>query len=242
METENVPVVLLHGIRVSGTMWGPLAERLRERHRVVAPDLPGHGRRRGERFTMDGAVDAVAEAVDGLGGRALVAGLSLGGFVGIAAAARHPGRVAGLVAMGCTTRPEGFGRAVYRTAGRLAGRWPAYADAVGALAFRRALPGPAAGAVLAGGLSSAAFPQAVEAVCGFDPVAALAAYPGPVWLANGTRDPFRSHERAFLRACRDGRLVLWPGRGHLGALHDPALPARLVLDAAALARDADVRA
>ncbi|MFD0901722.1 alpha/beta fold hydrolase, partial [Actinomadura sediminis] len=101
-------------------MWGPLAERLRERHRVAAPGLPGHGRRRGERFTMDGAVDAVAETIDALGGRALVAGLSLGGFVGIAAAARHPGRVAGLVAMGCTTRPAGFGRAVYRTAGRLA--------------------------------------------------------------------------------------------------------------------------
>ncbi|MFV2171777.1 alpha/beta fold hydrolase [Actinomadura sp. LOL_016] len=154
MKTEFLPVVLVHGIRVSGTMWGPVADALADRLRVAAPDLPGHGRRRGERFTMDGAVDAVTEAIDGLGGRALVAGLS-----------------------------------------------------------------------------SEVFPQAVEAVCGMDPLAALASYPGRVWLANGTRDPFRSHEREYLRACRDGRLVLWPGRGHLAALHDPSVPARLIEDA-----------
>ncbi|WP_262391703.1 alpha/beta fold hydrolase [Nocardiopsis sp. CNR-923] len=83
----GVPIVLVHGMRVSGSMWRPQVEWLRERGRtVVAPDLPGHGSRRGEVFSLGAAVDTVLGAIEGVGGRALLAGLSLGGFVSIAAA------------------------------------------------------------------------------------------------------------------------------------------------------------
>lgn len=38
------PLVLLHGgIECGGAIWGPVVERLAERHRVVVPDLPGLG-------------------------------------------------------------------------------------------------------------------------------------------------------------------------------------------------------
>ena len=39
---------------------------------ALAVDLPGHGARRGEAFTLDGAVEAVAAGIDDVGGRALV--------------------------------------------------------------------------------------------------------------------------------------------------------------------------
>lgn len=36
-----IPTVFVHGIRLSGSMWGPGAALIRGR--TVMPDLPGHG-------------------------------------------------------------------------------------------------------------------------------------------------------------------------------------------------------
>ncbi|MEV1206501.1 alpha/beta fold hydrolase, partial [Microbispora rosea] len=113
----SMPVVFVHGIRLSGTMWSPVRALLRAPS--AAPDLPGHGRRRGLPYGTEAACDVVAETIAGLGGRALVVGLSLGGYVGIATAARHPDLVAGLVAMGCTARPDRPRAHAYRLAGSL---------------------------------------------------------------------------------------------------------------------------
>ena len=158
-----------------------------------------------------------------------MAGLSLGGYVGIAAAERFPGRVAGLVAMGCTARSSSS-LGAYRLAASLAARNPSLANRISAYGLRRLLPGPVGEAFVAGGLSCEVMPQVVEAVAGHDQLAALAAYPGRVWLVNGTRDPFRANESDFLRACQDGRLILIPRRGHLGVMADPGSLARLMGD------------
>ncbi|MFF5245500.1 alpha/beta fold hydrolase [Streptosporangium sp. NPDC000095] len=224
-----LPVVLVHGIRLSATMWGPVISHLSRLGRpATAVDLPGHGTRRGEPFTMDAAASAVADAVDALGGRALVAGLSLGGYVGIATAERFPERVAGLMAIGCT----GLGSAAgpHRFAASLAARNPSLANRISSYALRRLLPGPVGEATVAGGVFCEVMPQAVDAVADQDQLTELASYPGRVWLVNGTRDPFRVHERAFLRACGNGRLILVPRRGHLGVLAAPGALARLVGD------------
>ncbi|MFG2289561.1 alpha/beta fold hydrolase [Streptomyces sp. NPDC048595] len=233
-QEAGLPVVFVHGTRVSGTMWRPVVQAIGTRHPVAVPDLPGHGVRRGEPFTLPGAVAAVAEAVDRLGGRALVAGLSLGGYVAIATAAEHPDRVAGLMAMGCTALPRGPLGAVYRGAARAAARYPEEANRLSAFAFRHALPDPLGRAMAAGGLSCEIVPDVVSAVRKLDPLAALSAYPGPVWLVNGERDHFRRDERRFLHACHDGRLVVRPGCGHLTLLADATAVARQVMDAAAV--------
>lgn len=119
---------------------------------------------------------------------------------------------------------------IYRSVASVAARHPSRANRVSSSVLRRLLPGAAGAAMVAGGLSCEVLPQAVEAVTGHDQLAALAAYPGRVWLVNGARDPFRVGERDFLRACRDGRLILIPCRGHLGVMRDPGPLARLVGD------------
>ncbi|WP_328390485.1 alpha/beta hydrolase [Streptomyces sp. NBC_00400] len=229
---SGLPLVFVHGMRLSGTMWRPVIRAIGQRHPTAAPDLPGHGDRHGEPFSILGAVAAVTEAIDALGGRAMLVGLSLGGYVAIATAAAHPDRVLGTVAMGCTALPRGAFGAVYRGAARLAARHPQQADRLSTFAFRRALPPPQAQAMVSGGLSCEITPSIIKAVSEMDPPALLSAYPGPVWLVNGERDHFRRHERLFLRACRDGRLVIRPGCGHLTSLTDTAELTRHIRDAA----------
>src|SRR5665213_1271242 len=41
------PLLLVHGVMVTGEIFDPVIERLAARHRVVVPDLRGHGRSRG---------------------------------------------------------------------------------------------------------------------------------------------------------------------------------------------------
>jgi len=239
MEVEvggTLPVVFVHGLRVTGTMWQPLRKVVEPAHPSAAPDLPGHGRRRGEPFTVEAAARVVADTIDQLGGRALVVGQSLGGYVGIAAAARHPERVAGLVAIGCTARPVGTFAAVFRQLAWLAGRYPEIANRLSAGGFRRVLPAPMAEAMVAGGLSCEVLPQVVAEVTRLDVLNELAAYPGRVCLVNGARDHFRADERRFLDACRDGRLLVLPGRGHIDCLVEVESLARIVTELAGTAR------
>ncbi|MBT0994346.1 alpha/beta hydrolase [Cellulomonas sp. DKR-3] len=225
-------VVLVHGVRTSRTMWRRQSEALaRAGVPSVAVDLPGHGTRSDERFTLDGAVDAVADGVGGLGGRALVVGLSLGGYVAIAHAARHPAQVAGLVAAGCCTRP----RAV------LVGGWAVLARGIARLPDRgawlndasaRAVLGADAAADLgAGGFSLDVMADVLREVATLDPVAELAHVDAPVWLVNGRYDHFRGDERRYLAACRDGRLVVVPGATHLVSVVAPVAFTRAVLEA-----------
>src|SRR5690606_31556391 len=88
---DMLPVVLLHGSRTSCTMWRRQVRVLRDAGiPTSAPDLPGHGARRGERFDLDEAVTTVRDAVAAAGGRALVVGLSLGGYIAIEHRARFP--------------------------------------------------------------------------------------------------------------------------------------------------------
>lgn len=73
-------------------------------HRVVAFDLPGHGASATwgrARLPARELADALDEALEALGvTRALVVGHDLGARIGRELAARHPGRVRGLVSIG----------------------------------------------------------------------------------------------------------------------------------------------
>jgi pimeloyl-ACP methyl ester carboxylesterase len=228
----ELPVVLLHGLRTSRTMWrAQMAAVEAAGHPAVAVDLPGHGRRRGERFTWDGAVDAVARGVDDVGGRALVVGLSLGGYAGIAHAARHPEQVAGLVAAACSTRPLRPLVGAWELAVRGIAHLPDEGARLNQLMVDLALPPAGARDAGAGGFALDVGRDVLRAVLAARPVEDLARIQVPVWLVNGRYDHFRGEERRFLAACRDGRLVVVPGATHLVSLVAPVRFSRVVLEA-----------
>lgn len=103
-----VPLVLIHGFPLDKEMWQPQAAALGDVARVIAVDLPGFGGSAPAPFTIDSAADAVAARLDaeGVTGRAVVGGLSMGGYVAMAFARRHPGRLAGLILADTRAEPD----------------------------------------------------------------------------------------------------------------------------------------
>jgi pimeloyl-ACP methyl ester carboxylesterase len=106
-------VLFLHSGNVAGWMWTDQAEALPGHHALV-PDLPGFGGSAHVPWadlatTADEVAAVVRERAHG--GRAHVVGLSLGGIVGVALAARHPELVRSLFASGAILRGmRGIGR------------------------------------------------------------------------------------------------------------------------------------
>lgn len=93
-------LVFVHGGGAHAHWWTHVAARYASRFRVAALDLSGHGDSgRRERYSLEGWTDEVmAVAADaGMAGRSVIVGHSMGGFVTIATAARHPDAVAGVV-------------------------------------------------------------------------------------------------------------------------------------------------
>jgi 3-oxoadipate enol-lactonase len=93
-------VVLLHGFLFDRSMWREQTAALSDDFRFITPDLRGHG---GTSVTdgpatMEEMAADVAALLDELGvARAVVGGLSMGGYVTLAFARRHPERVRALV-------------------------------------------------------------------------------------------------------------------------------------------------
>jgi pimeloyl-ACP methyl ester carboxylesterase len=94
------PLVLVHGLGGTVENWRALAPRLAARHRVLVPDLPGHGSSGllPEARNVDDLAEAVLAVVDAEGiAEAVWVGHSLGGVVALRAAALRPDAVRGLV-------------------------------------------------------------------------------------------------------------------------------------------------
>ncbi len=233
MPHSPIPVVLVHGIRISSTMWRPLARELERTRRVELVDLPGHGRRLDDRFTLDSAVEAVRDGIDRAGGRAVLVGHSLGGFTSMETISRHPERVAGFVGIGCSIRPRGLGVAFYLGVSRAMARNPQRAEKLSLKGFQLMLPPDVAAAMSAGGLAVQVMPDAVRGIAGVDPIGLLGSFRGPVRLVNGTRDPFRAEERKIARVLGDARVISVPRKNHLSVLGETRLIASIVEDTAA---------
>ena len=213
-------LILIHGATLNGHMWDPVRRHLDPRFaKVLAPDLPGHGSRRGERFTMEAAVATIADLTRSLDGAPVIlAGDSLGGFTALASAAAVPqAQLRGLVLSGCTANVKGLkillhfipkatlikallavfgehrllGQVQNKTRDMLKGAQVADEDI---------------DALLASGLSMRAFPEAVSALTGVDYRAKLAAVSQPVVLVNGDKDHVMLQQEAdFIATARRGQ-------------------------------------
>jgi len=93
-------LLLIHAFPLDARMWRPQLDALEGTYAVTAPDLPGFGGTplAGEVMTMAAAAERCLATLDVVGmQRAVVCGLSMGGYVALELWRRAGGRIAGLV-------------------------------------------------------------------------------------------------------------------------------------------------
>lgn len=94
-------LIILHGAIGAKDQFRPLADKLSSRYNVVLHDFPGHGDRVDEDidFSMDNFVEDLDKLVSQYE-QPIVFGYSMGGYVAILHAARHPGKIKSIITLG----------------------------------------------------------------------------------------------------------------------------------------------
>ena len=214
-----VQVVLVHGIRTSATMWRAQVKHLAERgYEAVAVDLPGHGTRMGELFTLDGAFATIDRAVRDAAtrGPVLLVGHSMGGLLSIEYVGRtEPPPVAGFIAASCTAIPRGLGLRTYRTLALGFDRLPNRGSRISEWVLDRTLPAETRADFGAGGYAYDAQDVALRALSVLDLLAALRRIEVPTWFVNGQYDQLRLNERLFASLVPHSELIVVPRTSHL---------------------------
>ena len=100
--TDRAPVLLSHGFSASAAMWEPNLAAFGAQRPVVAWDLRGHARSDAPddaaRYSHELALGDMAALLDEIGApRAVLCGMSLGGYLSLRFTALHPERVAALI-------------------------------------------------------------------------------------------------------------------------------------------------
>jgi 3-oxoadipate enol-lactonase len=106
-------LVGLHDIGASSVAMQSALRPLSRRHRVIAPDLRGHGGSPTPKgpWSVDDFSSDVARLIAEEGGSAVVVGVGLGAATAVSLALGHPARVEGLVLTGLAAKPESAERA-----------------------------------------------------------------------------------------------------------------------------------
>lgn len=230
---SGLPVVLLHAFATGHALWEPQLEALAGSFRAVAPDLRGFGDSSdtdGLAVPMDEYADDVVALLDHLAiERAVIAGISLGGYVALSLAIRHPRRAAGLVL--ANTRagaddPQWAGSREALVADILARGPAAVVESYGDKPFGPRCPPDVKARVRAmilrqrvEGLASGMLGMATRP----DRRAALPSIAMPTLVVSGTRDQYipSSEGDAMHGAIRDSRFVDIPEAGHLSNADSP---------------------
>lgn len=223
--SQAFPIVFVHGAAWSRSMWVPQMEALSDEFRVIAVDLPGHGALRGKPFRLESAVKTVIACLSHeTNDRALIVGLSLGGYVAIACAQDYPQQVAGLVLSGCSIDYRGVIGVLSRLDSSLvttffSDRW---LTRMQEKTLRSMFPEQLVEPQLNAGFSWKAMPQVYHELASHDFRAMLRSFVGPVLIMNGENDrPNRKAEARLLASTRHGQLQVIEQAGHLCNLEQP---------------------
>ena len=102
-------LLLIHAFPVDAGMWDDQISELSGDAHVLAPSLPGFGGTpaAGDVLTMDAAADFLAGELDRSGTeKAVVCGLSMGGYIAFSLWRRHRDRIAGLALADTRAEPD----------------------------------------------------------------------------------------------------------------------------------------
>ncbi|MFI1772894.1 alpha/beta fold hydrolase [Thalassobellus citreus] len=108
-EGKGSPVILLHGFLENSNMWLPFIPALSKKNRIICIDLLGHGKTGclGYIHSMELMAEAVEAILSHLKiNKATLIGHSMGGYVALAFAEKHPNKIEGLCLMNSTAEAD----------------------------------------------------------------------------------------------------------------------------------------
>ena len=244
---DGPPVVFGHGLLFSGWMFSAQVDALRDRYRCLTVDWRGQGQSppaRSGGYDMDTLTDDLVGVLDALDlGPVHYVGLSMGGFVGMRLAARHPERVRSLTLLDTSAGPEDPDKitqykllsTVYRLVGMkpVAGKVepimfaPGFGDAPAERAlideWMRQLRG-----VRRGGMK-----QAIRGVTDREAILPeIGRITAPTVVATGEHDVATPVAKAevIAGAIPGSRLVVIPGAGHSSTIERPDAVTQILED------------
>jgi pimeloyl-ACP methyl ester carboxylesterase len=237
---QGTPVLALHGLGSSGRDWGEVTPELAARHRVIVPDLRGHGRsdKPAGRYDVPGYARDAAGLCDRLGvGRVHVVGLSLGGMIAFELALARPDLVRSMVIV--NSGPDMVPRTL-RNAVALAQRLVVTTllgpSGMARILAPRLFPRPEQSALrdkfqhALAASDPGAYRRATLGLMGWSVAHRLHEIACPVLVVASDRDytPV-AFKQAYMRHLRDARLHQLEDSGHLASLDQPAQLAGAVL-------------
>lgn len=238
---EGAPaVVLTHGGMLDHRSWLPQIRALSKTYRVLAWDLPGHGRSKPlVMYSNSSAASGLLALMDHVHmTRAVQVALSAGAYVAQEAAMARPERVLGLACFDTTpltlTKLPWLAERLFRRSAEILRLVPYRL-------LRRVLPYAfsrrpevrryifeASGQLTKGEFLT--FWRGVSAGLHLDP---SYLYPFPLLIAHGDRDivgNIPKLSRAWAAHCSQARLEVIPNASHLSNLDNPEVATRLLLD------------
>lgn len=209
---------------------------------VDAVELPGHGSRMDETFTLDVALATIDRAVTPAAARGpvLLVGHSMGGLLSIAyASAEAASPIAGFIGASCTALPRGAGLGAYRFLARTFNSLPDQGQWLTSQMLAATLPDETRADFAAGGYAFAAQDVALASLGVLDLTTGLQRMNMPLWWINGQFDQLRTHEKLFRSLTPHSELIVVPRTSHLvTAMRPRVFNALLDVAVATLQRDA----
>ena len=231
-----LPVVFLHAFPVHSAMWAPQVEALAGRHRCITFDVRGFGGSSAGSLplTIDRMADDLGALLDALAiERAVLVGLSMGGYAALAALRRHRDRIAALLladtraaadsdearakraTLIALAREEGSEAVAAKQVVGLLGKTTRRRDPELVERVERMMAEASPAAIVAGAEALRDRPDATPLLPSIDV---------PVLLLCGEEDVITPADemRAVADAIPGARLELLPEAGHLSNLENPA--------------------
>jgi len=107
--SHALPIILVHAFPLNHEMWQPQIESLAKRFRVIAYDIRGYGKTMtpDSQYMIEFLVDDLIGLLDYLKiERAILCGLSLGGYIALRTVERNPERVLALILADTQSKPD----------------------------------------------------------------------------------------------------------------------------------------
>ena len=221
---QGPTILLSHGYSASVGMWAPQIEALSDRYRVITWDMRGHGASAAPAdqaaYSEEATVADMIAVLDQEGAaRAVIGGLSVGGYMSLAFHARHPDRTAALLLF--DTGP-GYRKDEARDS------WNAMAERYAQSFERRGLDALGEGAEVraAGRQSAAGLARAARGMLAQRDARVIESLPRiavPVLVLAGEQDEQFLAPTDYMAAKIPGAVkVIIPGAGHAANIDAPA--------------------